>query len=337
MIASNSAGHGESDASYLDDLATIAELHVQGYALNFERLFAAGGYRRLPLPTYPFARERYWVTAQHSAAPALASSVLHPLVHENTSNLDEQRFSTTLSGQEFFLADHVVRGRKVMPAVAYLEMAREALRRAMQLDMDEPLGLRDVVWAHPLTMEERSEQVQQDDGEIAYEIYGDAAGQEDAVVYGQGIGRSGTDTTVSHLDIAALRAGCTKELDVAGFYRLLGEAGVDYGARFQALRSLSLGQRQVLARLDLPAGAQGQYVLHPSMMDGALQAAIALFLAEGDKGGLALPFALESLEAMGACEPSMWVLAQYSAGSSAGNPVDRPCRLDRARRCGGGR
>jgi acyl transferase domain-containing protein/NADPH:quinone reductase-like Zn-dependent oxidoreductase/acyl carrier protein/SAM-dependent methyltransferase len=309
----------------------LLDLWVKGLSFDWTKLYGETRPQRISLPTYPFARECYWVphVPAQAAAPTQTtdSAVLHPLLHRNTSDLNEQRFSTTFKGNEFFLADHVVQGKKVLPGVAYLEMARAALQHSVAGQAaGSSIHLKHVVWSRPLSVGEAPEQVhialsQQDDGEIAYEIYGDAAGQEDAVVYGQGIGRSGTDTTVSHLDIAALRAGCTKELDVAGFYRLLGEAGVDYGARFQALRSLSLGQRQVLARLDLPAGAQGQYVLHPSMMDGALQAAIALFLAEGDKGGLALPFALESLEAMGACEPSMWVLAQYSAGSSAGNPV----------------
>ncbi|MCU1347148.1 MAG: Beta-ketoacyl synthase, partial [Acidobacteria bacterium] len=49
-------------ASYLENLAAIADLYVQGYALDFDALFP-GDARRIPLPTYPFARERYWIDA----------------------------------------------------------------------------------------------------------------------------------------------------------------------------------------------------------------------------------------------------------------------------------
>ena len=35
-------------------------------------------------------------------------AVLHPLVHSNTSDLNEQRYSSTLTGEEFFLAEHQV-------------------------------------------------------------------------------------------------------------------------------------------------------------------------------------------------------------------------------------
>jgi acyl transferase domain-containing protein len=50
---------------WLENLSAAGELYVQGYALDYEVLFA--GARRVPLPTYPFARERYWVDAK--AAP----------------------------------------------------------------------------------------------------------------------------------------------------------------------------------------------------------------------------------------------------------------------------
>jgi acyl transferase domain-containing protein/acyl carrier protein/SAM-dependent methyltransferase len=53
---------------YLENLAAVAELYIQGYALEFQRLFA-GQVRRIPLPTYPFARERYWVGTREVAVP----------------------------------------------------------------------------------------------------------------------------------------------------------------------------------------------------------------------------------------------------------------------------
>src|SRR6185503_6687611 len=95
--------------------------------------------RRISLPTYPFAKERYWLPAitvatqpqpEHPTRQGVTGS-LHPLVQENTSDLWEQRFSTTFSGAEFFLADHVIQGTKVLPAVTYLEMARAAVERAI--------------------------------------------------------------------------------------------------------------------------------------------------------------------------------------------------------------
>lgn len=98
--------------SYLEHLATLAELYIQGYRLNFEGLLGEG-YAKISLPTYPFARESYWVSAgpidnlsRRSVAaktdrPLAAPNRLHPLVHENTSDVEGQRFSSTFRGKNF--------------------------------------------------------------------------------------------------------------------------------------------------------------------------------------------------------------------------------------------
>ena len=54
-------------ASYLEHLATIADLYVQGYSLDFQALFSRDS-KRMPLPTYPFANERYWVDTSSAVA-----------------------------------------------------------------------------------------------------------------------------------------------------------------------------------------------------------------------------------------------------------------------------
>ena len=46
---------------YIENLSAIADLFVLGYELDYENLFVSGGYSRISLPTYPFAKERYWI------------------------------------------------------------------------------------------------------------------------------------------------------------------------------------------------------------------------------------------------------------------------------------
>ena len=83
----------------LEHLATIADLYIQGYRLDFGQLFS-DGYAKLPLPTYPFARESYWAPAAAVPTPIGAVSAAgdatsasptasHSLLHRNTSDFTD--------------------------------------------------------------------------------------------------------------------------------------------------------------------------------------------------------------------------------------------------------
>ncbi|SOO20214.1 hypothetical protein XFF6992_420003 [Xanthomonas citri pv. fuscans] len=63
------AAHVPTPKDYLDDLATIASLYVAGRRLDYAALFVADACRRIPLPTYSFARETYWLQTPTVAAP----------------------------------------------------------------------------------------------------------------------------------------------------------------------------------------------------------------------------------------------------------------------------
>ncbi|HKO55065.1 MAG TPA: SDR family NAD(P)-dependent oxidoreductase, partial [Thermoanaerobaculia bacterium] len=122
-------------------VSELVDLWVKGLELDWSRLHGQVRPRRMSLPTYPFARERFWVEIEAAKAPAAA--VLHPLLHRNTSDLAEQSYSSTFSGDEFFLRQ---------PAAAYLEMARAAVQKASRHSAETILELRDVVWGQPVAI-----------------------------------------------------------------------------------------------------------------------------------------------------------------------------------------
>ncbi|MCB5168293.1 type I polyketide synthase [Streptomyces bambusae] len=55
-------------------LASLAELHVRGVPVNWKPVFAAARPRRIALPTYPFQRQRYWLTASGDTPVPAAES-----------------------------------------------------------------------------------------------------------------------------------------------------------------------------------------------------------------------------------------------------------------------
>ena len=219
-------------------LGKLAELWTKGLALDWGRLYA--GYerhpRRIELPGYSFAKERYWVDAgaaraaagQDAANPSGAvpgpGHWLHPLVQRNTSDLGRQRFSSWLSGEEFFLREHVVAGRRVLPAAAQLELAREAVLRSLADDATNAQPqLENVVFTRPVVVETAGldlhialEMAQ--DGAIEWEIYShvladgsapsDDKAARETVVHSQGRAVLGDDRPQAQpdrIDIAGLR------------------------------------------------------------------------------------------------------------------------------------
>ncbi|HEX6095637.1 MAG TPA: SDR family NAD(P)-dependent oxidoreductase [Thermoanaerobaculia bacterium] len=290
-------------------LGKLAELWVSGVTVPWERLQWGCTPRRISLPTYPFARVRYWIP---DAAPlAIAGQTvreLHPLLHENTSAFAEQRFTSTFTGEEWFLRDHVVGGARVLPGVAYLEMARAAVERAAGAG---PISLRDVVWARAITVDREPVSVnvgleQDDDGEIRFDVYS-AAGE--TVVHAQGRATAVEDERPA-LDLGALRAACDRTLSAAACYAALEAGGFRYGAAHRGLESVRAGSdgegsRFALAEVIVPPSIEttrAAYVLHPSVLDAALQASVGLSLRgtprsseepeELRSGTLGMPFAL---------------------------------------------
>jgi acyl transferase domain-containing protein len=52
----------------------LVDLWVKGLVVDWNRLYGERSPRRISLPTYPFARERYWIpiSAQHMSATSLS-------------------------------------------------------------------------------------------------------------------------------------------------------------------------------------------------------------------------------------------------------------------------
>ena len=138
----------------------LLKLWVKGMDVDWERLYSGSKPRRISLPTYPFARERYWIPVEEREGQGIREAI-HPLLHRNTSDLYEQRFSTRFTGEEPFLSDHVVRGQRMLSGSAHLEMARAAVFQGVGEwpGERESLRLQQVSWMRPLIVEDEPVEV----------------------------------------------------------------------------------------------------------------------------------------------------------------------------------
>lgn len=62
MLLEQSLSQMQQPVLYRDTLLALVELYCQGYEMDFSRLYAGMGIRRIHAPAYPFAKEHYWPT-----------------------------------------------------------------------------------------------------------------------------------------------------------------------------------------------------------------------------------------------------------------------------------
>lgn len=317
----------------------LLELWVKGLTFDWALLGTPTPQaRRISLPGYPFARERIWVSGGFQFPPQGqqgGKARLHPLLHGNVSDLSQQQFTSVFSGNEFFLRDHRVRQQKVLPGVAYLEMAREAISRSLgDLAPDAILSLDNLVWSQPLMLSaEDADPVtvdilidSVDEQRLSFEIRQrqpqTLCCQGDAVLLAHR-----PEPTASLASLQASIQGQRHEAD--GLYRVFEAMQINYGPSHRSVRELWVDGDQVLARIELPqalSAGLSSYVLHPSLMDGALQSTLGLLLAEQlDQQAEPLPsqtwvpFALARLQLSGvALGEQVWAWVRRGAQGTEG-------------------
>ena len=324
-------------------LDKLARFWVSGGIIDWKQLVVEEEQRiKIALPTYPFARERYWISEKGVQSSGFRvhkledRKKLHPLVHENTSTLKEQRFSSKFTGEEFFLKDHHVKGQSVLPGVAYLEMAREAVTQAAEdISKNQAIHLKNITWARPIVVSGDLQQVHiglfpDKEGEIAYGIYTQGEnGIEEQVVHSQGVVTfSPSDKNVS-LDLVGLQTTINQSKLTSEYcYGMFKSLGIDYGPNHQGIETIYIGNDEVLAKLALPPSVseiKDQFILHPSLLDSALQCSIGMGLEKGLSGGNlslpSLPFALERLEIFACCKETMWVWMRFSQSHTSAKGI----------------
>jgi len=297
---------------------------VNGTAVEWSRFHAVRP-KRMSLPTYPFARHRHWIETNTNAkaAAGATAAALHPLLHINTSTFNQQRYSSTFSGKEFFLADH----GKSLPVAAYLEMARAAVAQARRTPADATIvELRDVQWTPGASVGEQPpvviELFERRQGQIDYEIHSADA------IHCQGTVKFDRRPAATKFDLQQLKALMaygvveSNRVDAA-----LNAMRPNRGPLLSGIKAIYRGHLQLLVRLDLPAGVedtQQAYVLHPAMMDSVMQSA---FLLAGDldpmSGQSSTPSTLASLSVLSPCTREMYAWVHYSRDSGSQDPTLR--------------
>lgn len=284
------------------DFESLAQVWIAGAEINWEEFQQSAKPRRIPLPTYPFARERYWLPTSEKHVVTGASEDLHPLIDKNTSDLEEQKFTTRFTGNEFFLSDHVIKGRKLLPGVVMLEMARAAGELARKRPV---LRITDTKWISPVVFAVEGENevnisVYPVDDDVEFEVWSVRYDGSREVYAAGRLLFSADIANEKSFDLNAVLARCPDSIAGEECYRQFGEHGFSYGPSFRSIQELYFNRTEAIAKLQLPTGLEREFrrfSYHPSLLDGALQSVLGLMRKPKDQSGTVyVPFSLGKIE-----------------------------------------
>jgi len=299
-------------------LGALARAHAGGVELEWERLFAAAGAQRVPLPTYPFRRRRHWVEPAGAAAgePAAIgqSGADHPLLGAAISmpgEGDGWLLTGRLSLQTHpWLADHAVLGTVMLPGTAFVELALKAAEQAGaaavgELALEAPL----------LLPEQGAVQVRvsvgavAESGERSLAIHSRPERPEDPDAEWS---RNASGSLAQTAPAPAVEPGewppaGAEPLEIGSFYERAAELGIDYGPAFQGLVAVWRRGDDLFAETELVAGQEaeaGRFGIHPALLDAAFHSQL---LAPQDPGAPRVPFACAGVHLLGAGATSLRV------------------------------
>ncbi len=301
-------------------LTSLAEVWVAGGSVDWPRMFAGRGGKRVPLPTYAFQRRRYWLTAAGGSGDPVSlgqSAMQHPLLGAAVALAegDGWLFTGRLSLESHpWLADHSVLGHVLLPGTALLELALHAggelevpvvselvlhtpvvipERGALQLQVC--VGEPEESGGRPVSIHTRlegsggepeGEWVRHATGTLAPQMVGDAV----------------VTASVEQLSGGVWPPVGAQPLDLDGFYDRVADLGLEYGPVFQGLTGAWRDGEDFYAEVSLSEDHEQQassFVVHPALLDSALHVGLAVFDHNRASSGVRLPFSFSGVEVSG--------------------------------------
>ncbi|NKY88124.1 type I polyketide synthase [Nocardia veterana] len=282
-------------------LTGLGRLWTANGTVDWRRVLARSGGRRVDLPTYAFQRQHFWLQPSHSArADAGLASLPHPVltalvVEPDTGGL---RCTGRLSvADQPWLADHRIAGHLLFPATGFAELAAAA---AAEAGCD---SVRELILREPLVIPDHGEVAVQvvvrgEDGTRTrqFEIYAARDHNGPWTRHAEGLlAEDAAEPTAPELP-AWPPAGAV-EIAVDDLHERLAAAGYEYGPAFRGLHRVFTRGDDLFAeaRLTGNTSAADRFVLHPGLFDTVLHA----LAADGPDAGATplVPFVWEGIAA----------------------------------------
>lgn len=277
----------DSDVAAVLELIHVLAVSGTGSDVSLTSLSEAARELLPSLPTYAFDKVPCWLDSSPECQ-GIFKGAADPLLGVRTPAGTHEHYVSTLDGTVVpALSHHEVRGECLFPFTGFLN---NALRLALTArGKHNAVTLLNFEVRHALSLSSltRLESALDEHGEVSMiaRPYG-AEGRGDLCVRARVLP---VDVKAACLDLPALEARFTEEVNVADFYARLKDCGFNYGPSFRSIRKIALPESSlpgaVLVTARYVKDVEGA-LLSLGGMDACLQALFALLLPrrkdEGD-------------------------------------------------------
>lgn len=296
-----------TEEQFSSQLIYLAKFYIYGKNIDWKLLHYNETYQKFSLPTYPFVKESYWLKSSllnsqlaKETIDMFGDNYYVDLAFNNVSTPEKILFKTTISGENFFVKDHIFNNEPVLPGVVYVEIARAAASLAYPNKIVSKI--KKITWLRPLIMKDPEAvtlftHIYVLNNTVRFDIFSEKENITNLHSQGQILFSEDGLPTPEKISLSEISRRMERSYIKEDIYkRMLSLIGFEYRHSFQAIEELYTNKNESLAKVVLPAGMNEtlKYVLHPSLLDASIQAMIGLRLESG-KHYQFLPFSVEEI------------------------------------------
>ncbi len=280
-LASLRPGHGD----WAQLLSSLGQLYVQGIRVDWPTLDRDYPRRRVPLPTYPYERQRFWLDAAIPKSLAQRPIAEEGLLGQRLRSpaFEGAVFQTLLSAtQPAYLEHHRIFDEIILPSPAFIEMAYQAAAQCFGPDAGisiHDLSIREALILDPPRVVQ-SVLAPLDQGTAPFQVFSRKPDAEDwslHVTASIRLEAAAPDAPPS-LELDAVQHRCPEQIERETFYALLAALGLEFNPLFQGVQQVWCGPGEVLGEVHLPPGLSVQdFHMHPAYFDAGMHVLGGLF------------------------------------------------------------
>ncbi|MCC2329068.1 non-ribosomal peptide synthetase [Bacillus wiedmannii] len=297
-------GRSCEDLEIYEDLTILAKMFVQANDLNWDSIYSKKDCKKVPLPTYPFQKSRYWIeeTENTLLEEEISMDIIYATFDRKEKGSGEYRFFKTFSEKDVFANEHTVNGQKIIPGAMCIDLIREIVKTLYNQDT---FTIKNLFWINPIFVNQAVEvevRVIPNGEKITCEIKSKDIIHAKAFIILNTFKVNSLNNNYSNATNEDIFFISKEEC-----YQVFRDRKIKYGKAFQIIEKLEVMNSSVLAYL---TASKEEPKYNVCIIDSVFQAAVGLSISETDSHPY-MPFSVDELNVFGSlCEGTKVIVQQ---------------------------